>query len=183
VARANGTRTADAAVHKAQAAAEGVSLTGTVTFRGRQFRLGPCDAVAPMLDFAEAASRGLDSDDPAGLAAMKDMIRGCFVLHPACGTCEQCEAENYDSCPEADPGDWPRFWRLARATGADAEELMEVVTAATEQALARPTRARSGSSSPARRPSANSKALSSLPPAFQELADKGDLIAVDDVLR
>lgn len=172
-------------VHRVQAKAEGVPLPGTVTFRGRVFRLGPCDAVAPMLNFAEAASSGTDSDDPAGLAAMKDMIRGCFTLTYSCGTCRACEDERYGDCPHLDLGDFPKFWRLVEAVGSPADELMEVVSAATEQAMARPTRARSGSSSPARVPSANLKASSSspLPPEFQALADSGDLIGADDVLR
>ena len=162
-----------------------MALTGHVMFRGREFRLGPCNAVAPMLDFAEAAAKGLDSDDPAGLAAMKDMIDGCFILTPSCGECEACVDERFDECAKRDPGDWPKFWRLFRATGGDADELMEVVTKATEQAMARPTRARSGSSSPARKPSASSKGRSSsreLPAAFRDLP-AGDLIEVDDVLR
>jgi thiol-disulfide isomerase/thioredoxin len=188
VARANGTRAAAAAdpVHKAQAAAEGVPLTGTVALRGRQFRLGPCDAVAPTLDFAEAATKGVDTDDPAGLAAMKEMIRDSFVQVPSCGTCEACEAERYDDCPALDLGDFPKFWRFAKAVRVPADELLEVVQQAIEQATARPTPARSGSSSPARSRSANSKGSSSsreLPAAFQELADRGDLIAVDDYVH
>jgi hypothetical protein len=185
VARANGTRAAADPVHKTQAAAEGVPLTGTVTLRGRTFRLGPCDAVAPTLDFAEAATRGVDSDDPAGLSAMKEMIRDSFVQVPSCGTCEACEDERYDECPTLDLGDFPRFWRFVKAVRVPADELLEVVQQAIEQATARPTPARSGSSSPARSRSANSKASSSsreLPAAFADLP-AGDLIAVDDVLR
>lgn len=181
MARGNGQA---AGVQRVQAQAEQVDLTGHVTFRGRTFRLGPCDAVAPMLDFAQAAAKGLESDDPAGLAAMKDMIEGCFILKPSCGTCEACNEERYEECPDRDAGDFPKFWRLVRAVGSPADELMEVVQAATEQALARPTPAPSGSSSPGRSRSAKSKApSSSLPAAFQQLADRGDLVEVADALR
>ena len=163
-----------------------MELTGHVMFRGRAFRLGPCTAVAPMLDFAQAAAKGLDSDDPAGLAAMKDMVEGCFTLTPSCGVCEACLDERYSECGKRDTGDWPKFWRLFSATGGDADELMEVVTKATEAAMARPTPARSGSSSPARKPSPRSRGSSSspaqLPAAFRDLP-AGDLIGVDDALR
>jgi hypothetical protein len=184
VARGNGARAADARIHQAQAAAEGVPLPGTVILRGRHFRLGPCDAVAPTLDFAEAATKGVETDDPAGLTAMKEMIRDSFVQVPSCGTCEACMDERYEECPDLDLGDFPAFWRFAKAVRVPADELLEVVQQAIEQATARPTGARSGSSSPARSSSANSKARSSspaqLPAAFQKLADAGDLIAVDD---
>jgi hypothetical protein len=189
VARANGARAAaDARIHKAQAAAEGVPLSGTVKFRGREWRLGPCDAVAPTLDFAEVASKGAETDDPAGLAAMKDMIRDTFVQHPSCGTCEACMDERYDDCPDLDLGDFPAFWRFVKAVRVPADELLQVVQQAIEQSTARPTGARSGSSSPARSSSANSKVPSSslpgeLPPAFRKLAEAGDLIAVDDYVR
>jgi hypothetical protein len=91
--------------------------------------------------------------------------------------------ERYDDCPELDLGDFPAFWRFVKAVRPPADELLEVVQQAIEQATARPTGARSGSSSPARSSSANLKVPSSspaLPPAFQALADAGDLIAVDD---
>lgn len=173
-------------VAKAQAAAEGLTLPGTVEFRGRSFRLGPCEAIAPMLDFAEAAAKGVDTDDPAGLAAMKAMIKGCFTLTYSCGTCEACEAEEYDACERLDLGDFPRFWRLVEATGCPADELMEVVQAGMEQAMARPTRAPSGSSSPAPSRSGNSKGRSSspgMPEAFVKAVAAGDVVAVADVLR
>ena len=173
-------------VAKAQAAAEGVKLTGSVTFRGRSFRLGPCEAIAPMLDFAEAAAKGLDTDDPEGLAAMKAMLRDCFLQAPSCGTCAACEAEDYDACPSLDLGDFPKFWRFVKAVRPAADELFEVVQGATEQAMARPTPARSGSSSPARSRSANSKGPSSspeVPEAFRKAFEAGDVVDVADALR
>lgn len=179
VAKGNGTRAAERAIHEAQAAAEGVHITRTVEFRGRKFRLGPCEAITPMLDFARAAAKGLDTDDPAGIAAMYDMIEGAFILTYSCGTCETCQDERYEECPQRDPGDWPAFWRLARATGATGDELMEIVQAGVEQATARPTPAPSGSSSPGRVTSVNSKGSSSsrVPEAFAKLPP-GDLIDI-----
>lgn len=177
-------------VASAQAAAEGVTLTGTVEFRGRSFRLGPCEAIAPMLDFAEAAAKGLDTDDPEGLAAMKAMLRDCFLQVPSCGACKACDAEDYDACEHLDLGDFPKFWRFVKAVRPPADELFEVVQSATEQAMARPTPARSGSSSPARSRSANSKAPSSspgvpegMPEAFVKAFEAGDVVNAADVLR
>ena len=37
------------------------TLTGLLEFKGRTFRFGSCDALAAVLDFAEAAERGLDA--------------------------------------------------------------------------------------------------------------------------
>ncbi len=174
-------------VHRVQASSESLELSGHVTFRGRKFRLGPCEAIAPMLDFAEAAARGVDTDDPAGLAAMKAMIKGCFTLTYSCGTCPACQDDDYDACPQLDLGDFPRFWRLVEAAGVGAEELMGVVEAGMEQAMARPTRAPSGSSSPAPRASGNSKGRSSspgrVPEAFTKAFEAGDVVDVADALR
>jgi hypothetical protein len=176
-------------MHRVQAAAEGITITRSVEFRGRQYQLGPRvgedSALAPMLEFAHAAQGGLGSQDPGALDAMFEMIRGVFVQHPACGACEECDGERFDHCPEFKPGDFPRFWRVAKATGATAEDLLSVVQQAIEQATARPTLPRSGSSQPARPLSANSKAPSlppDLPEAFRKLPP-GDLLPVDSFLR
>jgi len=175
----------DGKIHEAQARAEGVSLTGTVEFRGKSYRLGKSDAFVPFLDFAHAAEQGLGAGDTAGVDAMYEMLRGCFILAPACGACEACDGERYGDCPQFDPGDWPKFRRRALATGADGEEIMKVVEQAMEQAAARPTPPRSGSSSPARPASPNSKGPSSspgLPDAFRKLPE-GDLLEVESFLR
>jgi len=183
---AEGTGWPDGAVHEVQAAAEGVALTGTVEFRGKSYRLGKTDALMPLLDFAHAAESGLGEEDAAGVSAMYEMLRGAFVLTPSCGGCEACDGERYDECPSLDLGDWPRFRRRALAVMAGGEEIMGVVEQAMTQVMARPTPPRSGSSSPARPASPNSKGHSSLPadaPAAFRGLPPGDLIPVESFLR
>jgi hypothetical protein len=175
------------AIASAQAAADGITIPASVTFRGQVFTFGTCDSLAPTLDFAEAAMNGLDTEDPAGLAALKSMIRDGFIRTPCCGACEQCVAEDYAGCPQLDEGDWPRFWRLAKATRASAEELMEVVQKLVEAQTARPTQQPSDSSSPGGSSSPKSREPSpwpgrSLPAAFADLP-AGDLINIADARR
>jgi hypothetical protein len=172
-------------VHRLQAAGEGIKITGSVTFRGKRYRLGAHGAenLMPQLAFAQAADSGLSDADPAGLAAMYEMIRGCFIMAPACGTCEACDDERFDECPAFDAGDWPRFKRVATAVCAGGDEILKVVQQAMEQITARPTSAGPGSSPPEPPPSANSKdPYSSLPAAFRALPD-GDLINVGKLAR
>jgi hypothetical protein len=171
-------------VHKLQAAAEGVNLTGGVEFRGKRFRLGKhgADNLMPQLAFAQAATSGLGDADPKGLAAMYEMLRGCFIHSPACGTCAACDDERYDDCKSFDPGDWPRFLRLATAVCAPGDEILKVVEQAMAQIAARPTNAPPGSSPPAPPASGNLKDPSSLPAAFRDLPP-GDLIDLDDLAR
>jgi hypothetical protein len=185
---------AEGAVHAAQAIAEGVTVTGYVTFRGRTFRLGPLagpddSSLMPLLEFAHSAEAGFGAEDMTGLSAMWDMLHDCFVQSYACGEqgCEPCAADQFAGCPHFDAGDWPAFSRFARAVGAKGEELFTVVQQATEQMMARPTSARSGSSSPARENSGRSRASSSspgtVPAAFLEAAERGELINVADAAR
>jgi hypothetical protein len=174
------------AITSAQAAAEGITLPGYAQLRGRRFLFGPAQAMAPVLDFGKAAAEGLDSDDPAGMAAIRDMLRASFIVTFSCGSCEACIEDRFDECPALDEGEWPAFWRFAAAVGATGDELMEVVTQASEHATARPTPAPSGSSPPAPTTSRKSKARSSsggrVPAEFAAL-QPGDLIDVRDVLR
>jgi len=171
-------------VHRLQAAAEGVKVTGAVEFRGKRYRLGAYGAenVMPQLAFAQAADAGLGAGDSAGLAAMYEMIRGCFIQSPACGTCEACDEERFDDCPKFDAGDWPRFRRVATAVCAGGDEILKVVQDAMEQITARPTKPAPGSSPPPPPGSGNSKEPSSLPAAFRALPD-GDLINLDRLAR
>jgi hypothetical protein len=174
---------------KLQAAAEGIPVTGTVEFKGRRYRLGPQvgsdSALAPMLEFAHAAQAGIGSQDPGAMDAMFEMIRGVFIQSPACGACDACDNDRFDDCAQFDAGDFPRFWRVAKATSASGDDLFGVVKQAIEQAAARPTRPPSGSSRPGRLASASLKAPSlpqDLPEAFRNLPP-GDLVSVDSFLR
>jgi hypothetical protein len=175
------------AIAEAQAAADGLKIPENVEFRGRTFTFGNCDSLAPTLDFAEAAEKGLDTEDPAGLVALKSMIRDGFIRTPSCGGCEACTDERYDECEQLDEGDWPRFWRFVKAVRADAEELMGVVQKLVEHQTARPTQQPSGSSSPGGSSSEKSREPSpwpgrSLPAAFAGLPE-GDLIDIADARR
>ena len=107
---------------------------------------------------------------------MKAMLRDSFLRSPSCGACEKCAAEDYAACPALDEGDWPAFWRLARATRASGEDLMAVIQAAMEYQTARPTPAPPGSPSPGGSTSLKSREPSpsrgpSLPAAFADLPD------------
>jgi hypothetical protein len=177
-----GTGWPDDPVHKIQAAAEDVAVTGTVELRGRTFKLGPNigeSGAMSMLQFAEAASDGIGAQDMVALATMNDLLRSCFMVTPSCGTCEACDAEEYSKCEKRDEGDWPRFTRFARAVSAGAEELFAVVRQAVEQVTARPTQLPPGSSRQQPPLSANLRDSSSLPEAFR----KAELIDVGEVLR
>jgi len=171
-------------VHRLQAASEGITWSGSVTFRGKKYRLGQHGAenMMPQLAFAQAADAGLDSGDVRGMAAMHELIRGCFIQAPACGTCEACDDERFDECPQFDAGDWPRFRRTATAVCAGPDEILKVVQEAMEQITARPTSAPPGSSPPAPQPSGNSRDPSSLPEAFRRLPP-GDLIDLERLAR
>ncbi|HEY5987041.1 MAG TPA: hypothetical protein VIV12_11800 [Streptosporangiaceae bacterium] len=183
----SGTGWPDGQIHALQAKAEGVRLTGRIEFRGKTFRLGKEVGLASLLDFMGSAKDGLGAADVEGIAAIKDVLRDMFVQRPACGACEACDAELYAQCPQFDPGDWPKFWRLARAVHADGEDLFGVATQAMEQLAARPTRPPSGFSPPGPPPSPRSRERSSplpadLPEAFRKLPE-GDLIDVGSLLR
>jgi hypothetical protein len=70
----------------------------------------------PLLKFSKLASKGVRSDDPAGGAAMYDLLSSVFT-------------------PEV----WARFEDDATAAGADAEELFAVVAKALEVISGFPT--------------------------------------------
>jgi hypothetical protein len=147
-----------------QAAVEGVPDTADVVeFLGEKFRIAENVGAMPMLAFANASKRGLDTEDMAGLAAMYAMIRGVIhrpklfdehgnrVLDPVTGK------------PAHDESEWQRFEALAEDEGADGEQLMEFVSEAMAVISARPPRRRgiSAPSSPSTSP--KSKASSSSP--------------------
>jgi hypothetical protein len=171
-------------VHRLQAASEGVNVTGSVTFRGKKYRLGAHGAenLMPQLAFAQAAEAGLGDADPRGLAALYEMIRGVFIMAPACGECDACDDERFDDCPSFDPGDWPRFRRVSTAVCAGGDEILKLVQDAIAQITARPTSPAPGSSPPGPAASASSRAPSSLPAAFANLPP-GDLINLDQLAR
>jgi hypothetical protein len=99
-----------------------------VEFMGSTFRMADSIGLMPLLKFAHASSRGLDSMDMAGLAALYSMIQDSI---------------------HAD--EWPRFEQHAIDTKAEAEDLMKLVQKVIEALAARPT-SPPGSSSAGRQP-------------------------------
>jgi hypothetical protein len=91
----------------------------------------------PLLRFAHASAKGVDSGDMQGLAAMYEVIRDCI-----------------------DEPEWDRFQQHAIDTKAESEELLQVVSDVIEVLSARPTGSPSGSANGRRRTSANSKGSS-----------------------
>lgn len=156
-----------ASTHDVQAAAEGVTLpaaAGTdvdvvggalrVEFMGEKFRVAEKLGAMPLLQYANAAREGLDSDSMEGLAAMYAMIRDCIA-----------------------DDEWKRFERHATSTRADQAELLNVVTDVVAILTARPT-VPPGDSSPGRpATSANSKAQ----PGSQDIRHL-ELVSVDTLV-
>lgn len=165
--------------HTVQAAAEGVVMDddGKVEFMGERFGLAEKIGLMPMLAFANASKKGLDSDDMEGLAAMYALIRDVVDQ-----TREQ--ETDADGSPRFDasgdpvwvgPSEWMRFEQHAYATQADGEELMDFVSRAMAVVAARPRKPREISSGSSRPTSETSKHASSSPdtvqrpPGFSEL--------------
>jgi hypothetical protein len=147
-----------------QADVEGVPQAGEVIgdgqrveLHGAAFRMADRIGLMPLLRFASAQARGLDSNDMEGMAALHDMIRDCI-----------------------DEGEWERFVRHATDTKAEADELMAVVKQVIEALTARPTPPPRGSSPGRRTASANSKA-SSRSPAIRRPQMTG-MVPVDDLV-
>jgi hypothetical protein len=204
------------AIAEVQAAAEGVELTGKVEFFGQEFRLAAQVGLMPSLKFANAAESGIGSQDVAGMAAMYAMIRDVVYRgEPACGECDMCDPQPCGTCGPCtsgagernclraaetrttvgndpalcqyhDPGDWDRFEQHAIDVQADGDDLLEFVGQALAQIAARPTKRRSGSSSPGSGRSPKSKGTSPVealippgsrkPPGFDGLQPVGDLL-------
>lgn len=141
--------------HDVQATVEGVPLDPemvktvngqkvpsgeAVQFLGVWYRIRDRVGLMPLLKFAYFADKGLDSADPAGMAAMYAMLRDCI-----------------------EPEDWSPFEYAAMDGFADDEVLLGVVRDATEKIAARPTRPPSGSSAGRQLTSGSSKGSSSSP--------------------
>jgi hypothetical protein len=183
------------AVQEMQAAAEGVALTDKVEFFGEEYRLAARVGLMPMLKFAHAANRGVGADDMEGMAALYAIIRDVVYRgEPPCGDCEACKEAaglNNGDVPAAVPGcqyfeegDWDRFERAAIDEQADGDQLLDFVHEAIEQISARPTNARSGSSSRARSTSPKSKERSPRVVQGRALPEGAeDLRPVDELLR
>lgn len=126
--------------HQVQAEVEGVEIVGDgrkVALKGAEFRMSDKIGLMPLLRFAHASAKGVDSNDMQGLAAMYEVIRDCI-----------------------DDAEWDRFQQHAIDTKAESEELLQVVSDVIEVLSARPTGSPSGSSNGRRPISQNSKGSS-----------------------
>lgn len=147
-----------------QAAAEGVVLDDGdyVEFYGEKFRLADRVGTMPMLAFANASKKGLDSDDMEGLAAMYAMIRGVIHRPPLLDDKgERVRDENGKLL--RDESEWRRFESLAEDECAEGDEIMDFVSRAMEVMSARPRKPREISSGGSRPTSEKSKDASSSP--------------------
>lgn len=127
-----------------------------IRFYGELFAIADRVGLAPLADFAEAASAGVDSDTMEGLVAVKDMLRDCLA-----------------------EGEFDRFWRCVKANRVNGEELVEVCGAVYAVIAARPTESPSDSSdgrsttSPSSSPSSTRRAALGLVPVEQAMGLTG----------
>jgi hypothetical protein len=108
-------------VAKRQAAPNAEPLT--FDFEGQSFRVAEKVGLAPLADFAHAATSGLDTSDMEGLAAMRTMLRQVVVDE-----------------------DSDRLWDAITRSRADGDDLMPIVQAVMEAQTGRPTEQPSDSS-------------------------------------
>lgn len=85
-------------------------------YRGERFRVADQVGLMALMDFAEIADQGVDSNAMAGLVAMKQLLRELV-----------------------DSRDWDRFHKWARAERIEGDEFGEIVQLAMAVVDARPT--------------------------------------------
>jgi hypothetical protein len=164
-----------------QAAAEGVVAEpeeyDTVVFYGEKFRLAEKVSLMPMLAFANASKKGLDSDDMEGLAAMYALIRS--VIHrPVLLDEHGARVVDENGRAVRDETEWNRFESLAIDENADGDDIMGVVNQAMEIMSARPRKPReisSGSSRPTSEKSRGGLSSPVRPPELDGLRPVADL--------
>lgn len=164
----------------AQALAEDVENVDFLEFMGSKFRLADRIGVMPLIAFANASKRGLDSDDMEGLAAMYSLIRS-VVHRPALYDEHGQRQVDENGKPLRDESEWLRFSSLADDEQAEGEDIMDFVSRAMAVVAARPRKPRGTSSGSLRRTSEKSKAVSSSPASGPAQAD--GLVRVADLGR
>lgn len=144
-----------------QAAAEGAEIVddGKVEFLGETFGMAEKIGIMPIIHLIVAQKKGVDSNDPAGLIALYEVLRDC--IDQTRPQEERPDPRTGEMVPtDVGPSEWDRFEEHAVLTKADGEDLMAVVQKVYEVLSARPTRSPNGSSAGRRRISANSKVSS-----------------------
>lgn len=155
--------------------------TNSIEFLGERFRLAPNVGLMPLMRFANASKKGLDSDDFEGMAAMYAMIRGIIDRPPLLEPDRiEVDAEQGEKVwvpnPRAgdqrrdeggqrlyDDSEWNRFVEHAENEHAEGDDLMELVGKAMGVISARPKKRRAVSSGPSPSTSPSSRESSSSP--------------------
>lgn len=153
----------------------------SIEFLGRRFRLAERIGLMPMLAFAAASKKGLDSSDMEGLAAMYALIRDCLDETRVQAVDDRgAPVFEPDGTPRYDgPSEWMKFEQHCLAEKAEAEDLMEFISSAMSVVSARPPKRRETSSGGSPRTLQKSKGTSSLratlPPAdgLQDVRELG----------
>lgn len=164
--------------HTVQAAAEGVTDDGDhAEFLGEQFRLSDSIGMMPLLKFANAAKKGMDTEDMDGMAAMYSMIRDT-IWRPRLTDEAGQPAVNPDTGERLyDESEWSRFQDFADDEKADGEDLMGFVSQAIQVISARPRKRRgsSSASSPRTSPKSKDDSSSRVIPGADELVSVAEL--------
>lgn len=135
-----------------QAASEGVveDDPNLVEFMGKRFRLAETIGLMPLLRFANASKKGMDSDDMEGMVALYTVIRDTIDQRRPPKIDPETNQQSIDPMtgePEWDgPSEWMLFEEHAIETKAEGEDLMDFVNRAMAVIAARPRRRREISS-------------------------------------
>lgn len=167
-----------------QSAVEGAVQTdddNSIEFLGKRFRLAERVGLMPMLAFAAAAKKGLDSDDMDGLAAMYALVRDVLDRErPLAYDDEGEQVFDPDGSPKyAGKSQWQLFEEHCYEEQADGEEIMEFIGKAMSVISARPRKRREISSGSSPRTSPRSRDASSL----RDTIPQAGLTPVRDVGR
>lgn len=170
-------RTHEPDTQTVQAAVEGVEPDGTIEFMGQRFKLAEKIGLMPLLKFAHASKKGIDSGDMEGLAVMYEMIRDCIDTEPSVRY--ERDAKTGAEVPVYGESEWDRFERVAVDQKADDQDLFGVVTKAIEAISSRPTSRRSESSTGSSATSGTSRESSTsqaMPDGSADLVPVGSLL-------
>lgn len=144
----------DETTQSVQATVEGIPVEdgSTVEFMGKRFRMADNVALMPLLKFAHASKKGLDSDDMDGLDAMYRLIRSTLDRSKV-QVVDEHGTPQFDEAGDpiwAGPSQWELFEEHADEMGAEGEDLMDFVNRVMPLISARPRKRRgdSASSSP-----------------------------------
>jgi hypothetical protein len=164
-----------------QTAVEGVvENDGKVEFMGAYFKMADRIGLMPLLKFAHASSKGVDSTDMEGLAALYSMIRDCIDQEKPTEERPNPETGELETVPVG-PSEFDRFETHATEMKAEADDLMSLVQRVIEAIAARPTRPPGDSSAGRQTTSENSKASSSS--RVSRVLEAGGMQSVQDLAR